>query len=206
MDNGSWLSVHLYVVEDWLRVPLLVALQRVEEAPKADALTRIIMEVVEVGGHIDRHTISSKLLSFGSDGASAMSGCRNGVSSQIVQQHAPFCTPQHCLAHKLNLALEALSKLPVFHKVELLLRESHSYFCKSPKRYIEFRNLAEITETKGLKLLRNVETRWVSLIDPMRWILSEYRTLVLKMYEDLAENEKAEVWLYFDSFSFVDML
>lgn len=90
--------------------------------------------------------------------------------------------------------------------MELLLRESHSYFCKSPKRYIEFRNLAEITETKGLKLLRNVETRWVSLIDPMRRILSEYRTLVLKMYEDLAENEKAEVWLYFDSFSFVDML
>ena len=60
--------------------------------------------------------------------------------------------------------------------------------------------MAEITETKGLKLLRNVETRWVSLIDPMRRILSEYRTLVLKMYEDLAENEKAEVWLYFDSF------
>lgn len=42
-------------------------------------------------------------------------------------------------------------------------------------------------------MLRTVETRWVSLIEPLRRLLSEYRTLIYKMTADLSENDKAEV-------------
>jgi hypothetical protein len=44
-----------------------------------------------------------------------------------------------------------------------------------------------VIETKGLKLLQNVETHWVSLIDPMRRLLAEYRSVLGKAYADRSE-------------------
>jgi len=52
--------------------------------------------------------------------------------------------------------------------------------------------LVQLTETKGLKMLRNMQTCWVSLIEPLRRLLFEYRTLIYKMIVDLNDN-KAEV-------------
>ena len=42
-------------------------------------------------------------------------------------------------------------------------------------------------------MLKNVKTRWVSLIESLRRLLSEYCTLIYKMTADLGENAKAEV-------------
>jgi len=36
-------------------------------------------------------------------------------------------------------------------------------------------------ETKGLKMLRNVETRWISMRSPAQQIMSEYKTLLVKI-------------------------
>ena len=57
----------------------------------------------------------------------------------------------------MNLAVEALENLPVLQKIEDMLHDLYSYFCKSPKKHIEFCKLAELMETKGLKILRNVK-------------------------------------------------
>jgi len=40
-------------MEDWVYVPLLVCLQKMEEAPMVDNLVRIIMEAVVDGGNLD---------------------------------------------------------------------------------------------------------------------------------------------------------
>lgn len=166
VDNSSYLSVHAYIVQDWVRVPLLVSLQRVECTPNAENLTSLIMEAVANGGGLDSEMIAKKLLSFGADGASALQGQRSGVTMQIKEKHAPFVMGVHCVAHRCNLAFKALSSLGIFGDIEKLLGVTHAYFCKSPKRFAEFKHLAELTETKGLKMLRNVQTRWVSLIEP----------------------------------------
>jgi hypothetical protein len=97
------------------------------------------------------------------------------------------------VAHRCNLAYKALSMMGIFKAIENVLNVTYAYFKQSPKRFAQFRQLAELTETKGLKMLRNVETRWVSLIEPLRWLLSEYRYLIYKMIADLEENDKAEV-------------
>lgn len=44
-------------------------------------------------------------------------------------------------------------------------------------------------------MLRNVQTRWVSLLEPLCRLLSEYRTLLYKMTADLNDNQKAEACL-----------
>jgi hypothetical protein len=46
----------------------------------------------------------------------------------------------------------------------------------SPKRCNKFQKLAEIVETSGIKILQNV--------------LGEYKTLIVKMAQDVAEESK----------------
>jgi hypothetical protein len=45
------------------------------------------------------------------------------------------------------------------HGMEPLFQSLYQYFCKSPKRHLEFTKLVNIMETKALKLLRNVKTQ-----------------------------------------------
>ena len=205
VDNGSWLSLHCYVMENWRRMPLLVCLKKVDVAPNADNLISLIIECVQSGGGVDREMVARKLLSFGADGATVLQGCRFGVTVQITRDHAPFAMGVHCVAHRCNLACKALSSIGIFVVIEKALNMAHAYFARSPKRYSEFNRLAELIGTKGLKMLRVVETRWVSLIEPLRRLLSEYRTLIYKMVQDLKENEKAQVrflFMFFELYAF----
>jgi ABC-type polysaccharide/polyol phosphate export permease len=41
-------------------------------------------------------------------------------------------------------------------------------------------------ETKGNKLLCNIKIRWISMLNPMKHVLEEYRLLLLKMAIDSA--------------------
>jgi hypothetical protein len=82
--------------------------------------------------------------------------------------------------------------MDVMHAIEDLLKVTHAYFVHSPKKYVEFHSLALMLETKGLKLLKNVATRWVSVIGPLRRLLSEYRSVMAKMSVD-STNKKEKV-------------
>jgi len=60
----------------------------------------------------------------------------------------------------------------------------YAYFSHSPKRNLEFQKLAYLVEIEGQQMLRNVKTQWISLLEPLRRIMDEYKTLVVKMCED----------------------
>lgn len=66
------------------------------------------------------------------------------------------------MVHKINLAYKIVSDFPTVSKVEDLICELHSYFCRSPKFLIEFKIFSELVTTRN-KLLKDVETRWISL-------------------------------------------
>ncbi len=48
MDNGSWISIHAYVMQHWVKVPMLNFLQRVVDGLEVDNLTIIIMEALHL--------------------------------------------------------------------------------------------------------------------------------------------------------------
>ncbi|KAL3677120.1 hypothetical protein R1sor_027068 [Riccia sorocarpa] len=54
----------------------------------------------------------SKMLGFGSDGASTMLGSKNGVAVRLKREVNPFLTATHCVAHRTNLASLAAAKSP----------------------------------------------------------------------------------------------
>ena len=90
------------------------------------------------------------------------------------------------MAHKTNLAVEPLSNLPLVNKIKSLCKSMHSYFSHSPKQHLEFTKLAEIMEREGLKIVNNVKTRWISLLEPLKCVLGKYKTLIIKMCKDAA--------------------
>jgi hypothetical protein len=51
-------------------------------------------------------------------------------------------------------------------------------------------------ETKGLKMLKNMKNLWVSLLDPLRRILSQYMSPLVKMSNDSNNNQTTKVTFY----------
>ena len=69
-------------------------------------------------------------------------------------------------------------------RIEEMLTSLHAFFAKSPKRHLEFVKLAELMQSKGLKILKNVKTRWISMLSPAVRVMSKYRPLIVKMFTD----------------------
>ena len=59
----------------------------------------------------------------------------------------------HCMAHGMNLAFEIMNNFLFVSKVEYLVREVHAYFCRSPKRFLEF-NFFSDGVTNGKKTIK----------------------------------------------------
>jgi hypothetical protein len=184
VDNTSWLSLHIYACQSWKRVLMLLSLHRMVDGGRADVVREMIMSSLVVHGDLSERQIVEKLVCFGADWVSTFQGSRNGVTVQLQKSTAPYIFGVHCMAHRTNLAIEPLSNLPLVNKIESLCKSMHSYFLHSPKRHLEFTKLAEIVETEGLKIVNNVKTRWISLLEPLKRVLGEYKTLIVKMCED----------------------
>jgi hypothetical protein len=156
-----------------------------------NGLKKLLMGSLSTKGGLNADAIASKLLWFGADGVSAFQGKRTGVIVQIKRNFAPFPTIIHYHAHKINLAVKTLSQLPMVNAVEELMRISHAYFSHSPKKYNEYKTFASTIDTKGLKLIKNVTTRWLSLLEPIKRIMSEFQNSLGKMEVDATnKNEK----------------
>jgi hypothetical protein len=126
---------------------------------------------------------------FGADGASVLQGSKNGVTQKLQTGYAPHMLGVHYVAHRSNLAATALSDLEMISRLENLLVALHKYFSKSPKRHLALEKLSELLQTKDGKILRQVKTRWISSLEPMKCVLSKYRILLIKMYGDLQEKK-----------------
>jgi hypothetical protein len=184
VDNQSWISIHVYTISDWERVPMLLSLERVIEGGSAESISNIILGALAKQGGLTPQQIKDRFMTFRADGASVLQGKKNGVTNRLQVSHAPHMQGMHCVAHRSNLAVQCLSDLEMVSRIETLLSALHRYFSKSPKRHLELQKLAGLLETKGKKILQNVKTRWISMLSPLKRVLSEYRTLLVKMYSD----------------------
>jgi len=80
------------------------------------------------------------------------------------------------------LVVQTLLKLAIIGKIENVLQSLYAYFSHSLKRTQKFVKMANIVETGGQHILKNIKTRWNSMLLPTKKVLSEYKALVLKMH------------------------
>lgn len=79
VDNSSWISIHAYVVKDWVRVPYLIALQHLVGGASSDNLTSVILKALELDGglDLDAHGCQASLFWYG--WCVCFQGVHNGV-------------------------------------------------------------------------------------------------------------------------------
>jgi hypothetical protein len=146
-------------------------------------------------GGMDPLMITKKLVCVGADGASVMQGKRNGLCVRLQLSASPYMLSIHCMAHRMNLAFKIVRKFPSVSKVEYLVREAYAYFSRSPKQFSEFKKFVDGL-TNGNKLLKDVDTRWISLNGPAQRLFSEYQSLVGVMYEHRFSVDKSQDILF----------
>ena len=83
--------------------------------------------------------IAKKLVYVGVDGALVIQEQRNGLCAILQLSASPYILSIHCIAHRMNLSFKMVSNFSLVSKVEYLVREVHAYFCRSPKRFLEFK-------------------------------------------------------------------
>jgi hypothetical protein len=76
IDNQSWLSIHAYVVQNWLRIPIFLSLGHVVVGSGVDNLTQVHMQALMHQGGLTKYLICTKLMAFGTDGVSIFQGIR----------------------------------------------------------------------------------------------------------------------------------
>jgi len=69
VDNGSWICTHAYVVQLWVKVPILLQIEYIMHGSNNNNLTEIIIVTLMKFGGLTREDKSKKLLCFGVDGA-----------------------------------------------------------------------------------------------------------------------------------------
>ena len=141
----------------------------------ANNITKMILGALTNEGGLIPHHIRDRFVAFGIDGTSVLQGKRNGVTNKLQVSHAPYMQGMHCVAHRNNLAVQCLSDLEMVARIEILLGVLHKYFSRSLKRHLELPKLTELFESKGKKILQNIKTMWISMVSPLKRILSEYR-------------------------------
>jgi hypothetical protein len=145
---------------------ILISLDWVADILRIDNLTKVIMETLIIGGGLWRDQIAKKFICFGA----------NNITKHICDSYVFHFIKVHCMAHCINLAMQTLSKLPLMSHLENLLQTLHSYFAHSPKRHLNFIKLEKFMCIRQNKILQNVKTRWISMFNPIKKMIAQYKT------------------------------
>ena len=123
------------------------------------------------------------------DGASSMSGSKNGVQA-IILRDAPKAAYVHCNSHCLNLVIANSSSITEIDNTLKQMKEVNIFFNYSPKR----EELLRLILTKAIPdadrrrpLLQICETRWAARQDSYRHFYQAF-TFIVTSLEVIAHN------------------
>ena len=107
---------------------------------------------------LDIHRLSS----FGSDGASVMTGRHGGVATLLRSRNSQMIAV-HCICHRLALATgQASHHVPYLKQVKEYLLALWKYFLFSPIRSVQLKHIQDMMNSPELKIAKAVDTRWLS--------------------------------------------
>ena len=141
----------------------------------AQLLATLLDTGISVSGMIDQ----------GYDGASAISGHKNGVQKHI-RETCPTAIYEHCISHCLNLCLMKAGQVTGIKKAVTLMYEIAVFYQDSTKRT---KNLQEAIEQKckesgRIRLKNHCATRWVEKQEAVR----VFKQLLPAVWASLDEN------------------
>jgi len=65
VDIVSWISIHVYLMQKWVKIPMLISLQKVVHGIGVDNLTTMIMDALQNARGLSLESIGQKLFILG---------------------------------------------------------------------------------------------------------------------------------------------
>lgn len=131
-----------------------------------------------------------KIVGQGYDGASNMSGCKNGLATQILRLNSKALY-QHCKGHLLNLSLkDAANSIPEVVNTFTLVNLVYDFVEGSAKRHAMFKHIQGNERAMTLKNL--CATRWGDRLNAFHAQVATYQE-VLTFLEILKDEDRTEV-------------
>ena len=157
-----------------------LGLQEVPEANASNLFECLDFHITQAGLGYE------KLIGWNSDGANVMLGKRNSVVTRLKTKQ-PNLYVMHCICHVSHLMIsDAISCVPSY--VTNLTESLFWWFHHSAKRVAELQSFQEWLEVEGHKVLKKVDTRWLSLEACVNRVIEQYAPLV--SYFDSLESSK----------------
>ncbi|XP_076033730.1 uncharacterized protein LOC143020818 [Oratosquilla oratoria] len=118
----------------------------------------------------------NKLMGIGTDGANLMVIHHHSLVT-LLKNDNPEIILIRCVCHSLHLsASKACENLPTV--LEFLVKETHTWFSKSPKRINKYTNLYKVLEDRVPKKVDGLASvRWLSRLDAIGVILDQWDSL-----------------------------
>ncbi|MCO5607521.1 hypothetical protein L7F22_061718 [Adiantum nelumboides] len=146
--------------------------------------TKSIFNVIHVELKKSKFDVS-KLVAFGSDGCSTMTGKENGVATLIKKYVNPFLTSIHCVAHRAALAVSSVAKNLEYAKtLETLVNSIAIYFNASNKRMEDLQATQENLACPILKLEHTFEVRWLTRASAISKVCTSLDAILVETKEN----------------------
>jgi hypothetical protein len=105
IDNTQWLSIHLYVVQQWRRTPILLYMENVSMSTTSNNIFVFMLKCLLEFGGLRLEELCEKLVNIRCNGSSMFQGHRTWVTQQFKEKVAPFVTKVHYFVHNTNLVI-----------------------------------------------------------------------------------------------------
>ena len=159
MGNRKRLLVYAqYLSPQQTEMCLLNNIEISECKASADVLVSKVTEELEQKG-----IKMSNLVGIGTDGASVMTGCRNGVVKQL-RDKCPSLIGVHCAAHRCALAAsQATKNISEMEWYSRTVTNVFRFFSSSALRENKLREIQTLLQQPQLKYVDIHSVRWLSM-------------------------------------------
>lgn len=164
INNTQWCSIHLYVVQNWTKIPILFCLDQVNVYATSNNIFVIMFKCFFEFSGLTLKTLGGKLVNMGCNGTSVFQGYQTNMTLQFKEKVTPFLSGVHYFAHETNLVVVTLLDLDLVCQLEGILQNMYAFFTHNPKNFTKFEKFTNIMNLKKNKFFQNVKTRWISML------------------------------------------
>ena len=175
--------IFIQIVENGLAVNKYATIQGVKKSDANGVLASVVNGFEDVG----INSWKDGLVAFGSDGASVMTGVRNGVIAKM-RQDVPWLIGIHCVAHNLELAiLDGIKDVQYFADLTEMLKGLYKHYHYSAKALRELQELANVMEESCNRPVNVTGSRWVPHnFCALKVVCNKYRVIHAHMHQPAA--------------------
>ena len=131
----------------------------------------------------DRKITLSKVMGLGTDGASAMTGSKEGLAGQFLRVN-PHIINTHCAAQRLALCSEqAAQKIPAMQKYQKTLETIYYHFKHSSKKIDTLSAIQDVLDEPQLKYREVHQVRRLSFYEALMAIQRTLDSLITYLIE-----------------------